>query len=151
MEKSGLKLTQEILTKMLTGLLGYEPYLLKNKYMDRYLAGQILEALALTAGLDLYVQYHYGDFLRQLENRLTNFHLDLNMTPAPKLYENMKDTGINDLIIFFHNGMSVFGGKLPEQFGIFKQNFVLPYYLGLAWYLMDQFFLQPDLSVRTHQ
>lgn len=144
MQKSDTTLSQEMLTKMLSALLGYTPVLLKNKYMENYRAGQILEALALTAGLDPRVQYHYADFIRLLQQKLTDFHVDLNQVPDATLYLHMEQTGINDLIAFFHNGMSTFHGQLPAQFEIFKQNFILPYYLGAAWYLLDLFMIQQN-------
>lgn len=139
------EITLEVIQDMDSALLGYRPWPLDNKYSDHYKFTRILEALALSAGLPVYTRYHFHDFIRQLLEKLKDFDIDLNIPASGKLYQDMEKAGLKDLIAFFHSALISFHETLPVDFEIIKDNFPLPYYLSMAWYLLETYAATLDL------
>lgn len=54
------------------------------------------------------------------------------------MYEDMQHRGIQDVIVFFHTAMNCFGTDLPPQLDVLKTTWILPYYLALAWRIIEK-------------
>lgn len=117
-------------------LHGYQPPVLKNQYSEEYIAGKLLETLGLMVGMNLYQQYHFKDFLKEILNRLENLNQPVTGQNS-QLYQNMELKGCRDYVVFFHTVLEKFG-KLPPEFEKLKEKYLLPYYFAYAWLLMKR-------------
>lgn len=117
-------------------LLGYVPVSLHNDYSESFRLGRLLECMGVIAGVDMNVQIHFGDFLRAILRGFNEF------TEGPRIVSchmasNMEMKGLQDMLVFFHSALISYGGDLPTEFGIFKEKYILPYYLAQGWRIME--------------
>ena len=132
-------LTDEVLEECWQALLGYVPAPLKNRYMEHYRIGRVLEILALSAQVDPYQQYHFLSFIGQLLNNLNHFQTRFDPDQTDDPARSMLQAGLEDMLVFFHSALVSYDGKLPESFNVFKSVYILPYYLGLGWYFIEKY------------
>lgn len=112
-------------------ILGYVPQPLENAYSSQFIFGRLLEVMGLVAGIDVYQQIHFKDFMKQLLEKLEEFDSNPNLIEGDSRYQAMEMKGLKDLLVFFHSAMVSYDMKLPASFDIFKQgNFRLPYYFA---------------------
>ena len=105
----------------------------------------MLEAIGCICGLGLFQQYHFKDFLKQILIHLENFNADPNTLPYQIEYRFMEMKGARDLIVFFHSAFLSYGLHLPEGFDKLKEKYLLPYYIAIAWIVLDKCRLLLDL------
>lgn len=129
--------TQDLLDEIWKRLLGYTPIPYAGPLKDNYDIMYIIEALGLCAGMDLYQEYHLSQFLEGILNKLN--HIDTTFFhKGPELFKEMDQRGIQDVIIFFHSALSSFGLTLPKEFEAIQKQFILPFYLALAWHFLEK-------------
>ncbi|WP_281521732.1 patatin-like phospholipase family protein [Dubosiella newyorkensis] len=144
-KKADLKELPEALKEIYTFLFQYVPRPLNNKYWNEYILGRVLEAIGYICGLELFQQYHFKDFLKQILIHLENFNADPNTLPYQIEYRFMEMKGARDLIVFFHSAFLSYGLHLPEGFDKLKEKYLLPYYIAIAWIVLDKCRLLLDL------
>lgn len=139
LKKKNVSLDQTLLNEIWNGLLGYIPEPLETRNMENYSIMYIIEALGICAGVDFYKQYSLREFLQQILDHLENVKGEISMDPANcSIWEDMQQRGIQDVIIFFHSAMNCFGTELPSQFDVLKKTWELPFYLALAWRIIEK-------------
>lgn len=139
LNRKHVALTQDLLNEIWMGLLGYIPEPLETRTMDSYSIMYIIEALGICAGVDFYRQYSLKEFLQQILDLLGNVKGEVSMDPDNcAIWTDMQHRGIQDVIIFFHSAMNCFGTELPPQFDVLKKTWMLPFYLALAWRIIEK-------------
>ncbi len=139
LKRKNVELTQELLNEIWKGLLGYVPVPLETRTMKNYSIMYIIEALGITAGVDFYRQYSLKEFLQQILDHLDSVKGPVDSDPSScTIWDDMQHRGIQDVIIFFHSAMNCFGTSLPPQFDVMKKTWILPFYLALAWRIIEK-------------
>lgn len=144
LKRNKIELTDEMLIRGITELLGYQPGELNNEYMKNYQIGLLLECLGLIAGISPYKQYHLLPYTRELLHRLESFSIDIQPGDTGEGLV-MDRYGALDLMTFFYSGLKVNDGRLPAEFNLVKKKFESLYYLAIAWYILEKFSLVIDL------
>lgn len=135
-----LEQMQPVMDEIYSFLLGYIPQPLKNDYSESYVFGRLLEVMGVIAGVDMYQQIHFRDFIKEMLQKFKNFTSDPNFVPAPAMYNAMEMKGLKDYIVFFHTALESYGNSLPESFDVFKQGeYLLPFYMAFGWHLIEKF------------
>lgn len=130
---------ETIMNEIYEFLLGFKPRPLKNKYSEQFLFGRLLECLGLIAGVDLYTQIHFKDFIHEVLTKFDSFTSNPNLVPESQMVNAMQHKGLKDLMVFFHTALASYGNSLPANFDVLKKEYLLPYYLGWGWHLMEKF------------
>lgn len=140
LRRKKVDLSQSLLNEIWNGLLGYIPTPLHTKSMENYSIMYIIEALGICASMPFDRQYSLKEFFNGILDSLGS----LSTTVLEKgqnqcnMYEDMQHRGIQDVIVFFHTAMNCFGTDLPPQLDVLKTTWILPYYLALAWRIIEK-------------
>ena len=130
---------ETVMNEIYEFLLGYKPRPFKNKYQEQFLFGRLLECLGLIAGVDLYTQIHFKDFIREILTKFESLTSNPNLAAESEMVSAMQHKGLKDLMVFFHTALLSYGNTLPPAFDVLKKKYLLPYYLGWGWHAMEKF------------
>lgn len=129
----------EALEEIYAFLFGWQPRKLENKYSEQFVVGRLFECMGVIAGIDMNEQIHFKDFLKKIMAGFGRFTQKPDYETASLMGHNMELKGLDDMLAFFHSALVSFDDELPEQFDIFKQKYVLPYYLAFGWRIMEKY------------
>lgn len=135
----------EGLEKIYLFFFGYIPRPLHNIYEKSYEVGRLIEMIGYICGIDMFQQYHFKDFMKQILVRMDYFNSDPNTLPKQDMAQFMELKGCRDMIVFFHSALLSYGLHLPEGFDRMKEKYLLPYYIAIAWIVLEKCRLLLDL------
>ena len=118
---------------------GYDPAPLVNRYSENYAGGRLVEALAISVGLDPVQLMSFSYFLTCLKDKTERIPPLRQPGKVRQSLTLLQNSSRDQVISFLHAALVHHNGRLPLVLDPLKKLFETEYILACTWYCLQDY------------
>ena len=139
LQNYGIDPTNELASRCFHATLGYAPAPLQNRFNENYAGGRLIEALALSVGVEPVQLTSLGYFLTSLEDRLNRIPPLKQPSRIRQSLAMLQSSSRDQVISFLHAALVHHNGRIPIVLDPLKKLFETEYILACTWYCLQKY------------